>query len=256
MIKPSLLLLCTVAMVAALQVSPATEPASGYEWLSDPVREMQDDEFANPGYLVVDAGAELFAIAGKTGKSCSDCHGDGGAQLEVGRIAMYPVFDHQSQKPMTLQGRIHACSQTHLGNPAMRYDSKDAVALETFVRNLAHGVPVNVRIDGDLAPFAEQGKAFFEGRRGQMDMSCAHCHVNYAGLKLRAQTLSQGQLNGFPTYRLTNQRVNGTHLRFRQCENSLRASYQPAGAEDYVNLELYMMSRGNGLPIETPAIRF
>ena len=242
--------------LAVFQQATATDAKSGYEWLSQPVREMQDDDFANPGYLAVDRGAELFATAGGNGKTCADCHGDGGEQLDTARIASYPVFDAQTRKPITLQGRIHACSQTRLGNAPMRYDGKDAIALETFVRNLAHGVPLQVRIDGELAPFAEKGKAYFEGRRGQMDMSCAHCHVTYAGLRLRAQPLSQGQLNGFPTYRLTNQRVNGIHLRFRQCENRLRASYQPAGADDYVNLELYMMSRGNGLPIETPAVRF
>ena len=252
---PAILFLATTAL-SLTTPAHASEPRSGYEWLSEEVREMQDDEFANPGYLTVDRGRERFNAAGNNGKSCASCHGSDGERLDTRRIAMFPVFDPQTQKPITLQGRIHACSQQHLDNAPMKYDSKKAIALETFVRNLAHGETINVQTDGPIAPFVQKGKEFFEGRRGQMDMACAHCHVNYEGFRLRAQVLSQAQLNGFPTYRLANQRVNGIHLRFRQCENLLRASFQKAGADDYVNLELYMMSRGNGLKIETPAVRF
>ncbi len=251
----AILLLATIAL-SVVSPARASEPRSGYEWLSEEVQEMQDDEFANPGYLTVDRGKELFNAAGNNGKSCASCHGSDGERLDIRRIAMFPVFDPQTQKPITLQGRIHACSSQHLDNAPMKYDGKEAIALETFVRNLARGEAINVQTDGPVAPFVARGKAYYEARRGQMDMSCAHCHVNYTGLRLRAQVLSQGQLNGYPTYRLANQRVNGIHQRFRQCENRLRATFQKAGADDYVNLELYMMSRGNGLKIETPAVRF
>lgn len=251
----SILLLATTAF-SVLSPARAAEPKSGYEWLSEEVREMQDDEFANPGYLTVDRGRELFNEAGSNGKSCASCHGSDGEGLDTRRIAMFPVFDPPTQKPITLQGRIHACSQQRLDNAPMKYDGKDAIALETFVRNLAKGETINVQTDGPIAPFVASGKAYYEARRGQMDMACAQCHVNYEGFRLRAQVLTQGQLNGFPTYRLANQRVNGIHLRFRQCENRLRATFQKAGADDYINLELYMMSRGNGLKIETPAVRF
>lgn len=252
---PAILFIAAIAL-STLSTARAVNPKSGYEWLSEETREMQDDDFANPGYLTVDSGRESFNSPGENGKSCASCHGNDGEGLDTGRIAKFPLYDRQTQKPMTLQGRIHACSQQHLANAPMKYDGKKAIALETYVRNLALGERVNVSVDGAIAPFVQQGKAYYEARRGQMDMSCAHCHVNYVGLRLRAQPLSQGQLNGFPTFRLTNQRVNGIHLRFRQCENRLRATYQKAGADDYINLELYMMSRGNGLKIETPAVRF
>jgi sulfur-oxidizing protein SoxA len=249
------LMLATTTLVSLSWVH-AIEPNSGYQWLSEETREMQDDEFANPGYLVVDTGRDYFKTAGKNGKSCASCHGNDGEELDAKSIAMFPKFDEQAQKPITLQGRIHACSREHLGNAPMKYDGKKAIALETFVRNLAKGERVNVNTDGPIAPFVRKGKAYFETRRGQMDMACAHCHVNYVGVRLRAQILSQGQLNGFPTFRLANQRVNGIHSRFRQCENRLRSRYERAGADEYVNLELYMMSRGNGLKIETPAVRY
>lgn len=242
---------CLLAIVAL----HAAELKSGYEFISDEAREMQDDEFMNPGYAMVERGSELFYDDKDGVKPCASCHGESGEKLEPGNIAAYPVYDEKLGKPLSLQHRIHMCSENS-GNKPMKYDSKDALALETFVRNLAKGEKVNVSIDGPAKPYYEKGKAMFNARSGQMNMSCQQCHEAYSGMRLRAQVLSQGHSNGFPTYRLKNQRVNGLHERFRQCQNLLRAQYLKGGADEYVNLELYLHSRGNGLPIETPGVRF
>jgi sulfur-oxidizing protein SoxA len=67
--------------------------------------------------------------------------------------------------------------------------------------------------------------------------------------------LSQGQSNGFPTYRLKWQKLGSLHRRFRGCNKQVRAKPYGYGSDEYVNLELFVASRGNGLPVETPAIR-
>jgi sulfur-oxidizing protein SoxA len=82
-----------------------------------------------------------------------------------------------------------------------------------------------------------------------------HCHQLYAGKKLRANTLSQGQSNGFPTYRLKWQKLGSLHRRFRGCNKQVRAQPLKYGADEYVNLELYLAWRGRGLPIESPSVR-
>jgi sulfur-oxidizing protein SoxA len=86
-------------------------------------------------------------------------------------------------------------------------------------------------------------------------MSCATCHIDNTGRKLRSETLSQGQSNGFPTYRLAWQTLGSIQRRFRECNSQIRAEPLPFGAEDYVALELYLAWRGQGLPIESPAVR-
>ena len=151
-----------LAAVLCIPFAAAGEPKSGYYWLAKETREMQDDEFANPGYFTVDRGREIFRAIGENGKSCASCHGDDGESLDPKSIAMYPKFDRPTQKPITLQGRIPACSQEHLANAPMKYDGKTAIALETFVRNLAKGELVNVRMDGPIAPFVAKGKAYYE----------------------------------------------------------------------------------------------
>lgn len=246
----------TVLLFLASGSIRALELKSGYEFISDAAKEMQDDEFMNPGTAMVEQGSKLFSTVGKNSKSCDSCHGDGGSKLKPANIAKYPVYSDELKKPLTLQKRIHLCSQNYLNNPAIKYDSKKALALETFVRNLANGEKVNVSIEGRLKPFYEKGKAMFQIRSGQFDMSCKHCHITYSGVHLRSQVLSQGHTNGFPTYRLKKQRVHGLHERIRQCQNQLRAQYLKSGSDEYVNLELYLNASGNGLTIETPGVRF
>ena len=87
-------------------MASADQPRSGYEYLQQESRDMQDDDFLNPGMQSMDAGAELFNQPGSSGESCGSCHGENGARLDPERIAMYPVYDEKLEKPVTLQQRI------------------------------------------------------------------------------------------------------------------------------------------------------
>ncbi len=249
-------ILVSIGVLMVFTGQSLSEPKSGYDFLKAETKEMQDDDFLNPGIQAVDEGRELFNKPGANGKSCASCHGEDGAKLDPKRIAMYPVFDKTLGKAVTLQQRIHMESEGKLGNKPMKYDGKDALKLEVFVRHLARGETVNVQTDGDMAPVIAKGKKIYETRAGQLDMSCAGCHVYYPGQKIRANVLSQGQGNGFPNYRLKNGKINGIHSRFNGCYKQFRAAKKKPGNDDYVALEAYVMSRGNGLKIETPAVRF
>jgi len=41
-----------------------------------------------------------------------------------------------------------------------------------------------------------------------------------------------------------------------ECFRSFRADPFDRGSDELINLELYLHSRGNGLAIETPAVRY
>ncbi len=246
------------AMLLLLAVSagvPAREPESGYRLLSPEMQEMQDDEFTNPGMLTVEAGRELFAQPGLSEEACADCHGAEGERLDPGRIAAYPVYDGERRAVLTLRGQINVCRDQRMDEFPEPYESQDLLALETFVRYLARGEPVRVDTQGPMAEHFERGRRLFETRFGQLNLSCAHCHEVYPGFRLRSQTLSQGQTNAFPAYRLTPGRVSGLHRKFIDCYITLRAEPYPVGSPEYTDLEVYMTARGNGLPIETPGIR-
>jgi len=229
---------------------------SGYTLLREDSKAMQDDDFMNPGLETVAKGAAMFASKGKNGQTCANCHDQPGKKLNPNLIAKYPVLDATTQKPITLQQRVINEWTSRLGNSPLKYEGDEALALESYVRNLARGEKVNVQTDGLMAHFIEEGKKLYETRAGQLDMACDNCHVTYPGVKLRAQVLSQGHSNGFPTYRLASGKVVGTQSRISQCYDSFRAEPYPYGSEEYTLIELYMNARSNGLKIETPAVRF
>ena len=84
------------------------EPVSGYAFMSEETRAMQDDEFENPGMLMVEQGAALFNEKRVDEEyACSSCHGERGEGLDKRRIASYPVVDVNLGGVVTLQGRIN-----------------------------------------------------------------------------------------------------------------------------------------------------
>jgi len=115
---------------------------------------------------------------------------------------------------------------------------------------------VDVKTDGVVSELLEQGEKIFKTRYGLIDMSCYHCHTLYPGQMIRGQKISQGQANGFPAYRLDTGEVANLHQRIQQCLTLLRAEPFETDSDEIKLLGLYLMSRSNGLPIETPAVRY
>jgi sulfur-oxidizing protein SoxA len=246
----TLLLIMSLARVLA-------EPVSGYAFLDESTQAMQGDEFENPGMVAVDRGLELFHEHREAEEySCSDCHGEEGSKFDTRRLARYPVFNPNIGGLLTLQERINYCWEISMDRFPLTAGHADLIALETFVRNRARGEKVDVQTDGEMAPLIAKGEALYNTRFGQLDMACRHCHVQHQGQMLRGQKLSQGQANGFPEYRLGQGRITSLQQRLSECFVSFRAEPFEAGSEEYKLLELYIMSRANGLEIETPAVRF
>ena len=231
---------------------------SGYTYLSHENQKLQDDEFGNPGMLWVERGQELWGqTQGASQKSCAKCHGAATESMR-GTRTRYPRFDARRKKLINLEQQINRCREEHMQATAYPYESEDLLALSAFVSFQSRGLPLQmqqIQIDGPAKPFFEAGQAFFTRRRGQLDMACAHCHEDHAGQRLRGDVISQGQINGFPIYRHTWQTLGSTHRMFVWCNTAIRAEPLPYGADEYVNLELYLAWRGRGLPVETPGVR-
>lgn len=234
----------------------AAQPRSGYEFLKANTRAMQDDDFANPGLSALEQGRKTFHEKGNNEKSCATCHGENGGKLDPKSIARYPIYNKEFKKPFTLQEQINYCWEEHLDNVPFVYDCVDLLEIEIFVRNLAKGEKVMVSIDKNLEPYFELGKKLYHTRFGQMNMACAYCHDHHSGQMLRGQLLSQGQSNGFPVYRLGSGKITGLHSRITECFGSFRAEPYERGSKELISLEVYLHHRGNGLPIETPAVRY
>jgi sulfur-oxidizing protein SoxA len=136
--------------------------------------------------------------------------------------------------------------------PALAYESDELLALTSYVAHQSRGMPMRAKIsEKDV----ESGKTAYYQRRGQMNLACAHCHEQNWGKRLGAETLSQGQPNGYPTYRLEWQKMGSLQRRIRACMFGLHAELPAYGSDAMLELELFLAWRATGLPIETPAVR-
>ena len=233
----------------------AGDRLSGYTFAKKETQLIQDDDIANPGYLWFDEGEGLWRKKeGKAGKSCASCHKDASASMR-GVATKWPMYSKKLGTMQSLEQRINQCRTENMKAKPYKWESKQMLSMTVFVRNQSRGMPMNVSIDGPAALYFEKGKKFYFQRRGQLDMSCANCHVDNAGNMIRANLLTQGQSNGFPLYRLKWNGVGSIHRRFRGCNKQVRAKPYGYGSDEYVNLELYVAWRGRGLQVETPAVR-
>lgn len=239
----------------ATENSDGDEVLSGLTFRTEATRSMQEDDFENPAMWRVDEAAEAWETAdGMNDKSCADCHGDA-AESMIDAATTYPKVDEETGELMALEHRINNCRTENMGADAWKWESDPLLNMTIFVKNQGRGLPVNVASDGVAAEHWEAGKELYYQRIGQLDMACKHCHEDNYGNYIRADMLSQGQSNGFPTYRHKWNKVGSIHRRIRGCMGNIRATKFPYGSYENTALELYLATRGNGLPVETPSVR-
>jgi sulfur-oxidizing protein SoxA len=228
---------------------------SGYADMSPETKAMQDDDTANPATLAVLDGEALWnRKTGAANMSCSDCHGDAAASMK-GVAARYPAFDAASGKPVDLEERINLERTGRQQAPPLKWESADLLALSVYVARQSRGEPVAPPEDERLAPYVAAGRAFFNKRQGQLNLSCALCHDDNWGKHLAGNVVPQGHPNGYPLYRLEWQSIGSLQRRLRNCISGMRAETPDYGAPEYVNLELFLMRRATGMTMESPAVR-
>lgn len=248
------LLIATSFGVAGADIPPK-DRRSGFEFMSPQTQAMQTDEISNPGMLWVADGERLWDQSqGAADKSCASCHDDAAKSMR-GVAARYPAFDEETKRPIDLTGRIKQCREKRQGAAPIDYQSDELLALSAYVAHQSQGMPVAPATDPRLQPYRENGRAWFERRLGQLQLSCASCHDDRWGARLGGSTIPQGHPNGYPLYRLEWQAVGSLQRRLRGCLVGVRAEPFAFGALEYVDIELFLMERARGLKMETPAVR-
>lgn len=248
----SLVILCCAAACVFAQPSPSK---SGREFQSKETRALEADEFAHPGMLWVEHGAKLWReVRGEAKKSCADCHGDAKDSMR-GVAASYPKHDANIRTVLGLESRINHCATTRQRAAPMAYESRELLSLTAFIARQSKGFPIKVDTTGPASAVYERGRSLYFQRIGQMNLACTHCHDRNWGKTLLAESISQGQPDGWPAYRLEWQTLGSLQRRLRACFYGVRAEQPAFGSEDLVALELYLAKRADGLPVSAPGVR-
>lgn len=239
--------------VDAPEGSPLDRLYSGWRFRSDETQQLQTDDFENPAFAAVeDAIANFDKVEGDAGKSCASCHSISDFE---GLRAELPRWNESLGKPETLEMIINRSRTEHMKADAWKWEAKEMLGMTAYVGLQSRGMPLKVNTDGPMSEWAGKGKDLYYTRVGQLDLSCANCHEDNYGNMIRADHLSQGQVNGFPVYRLKWGGLGSSHRRFKGCMKNVRAKPYKPGSDEFIALELYIASRGEGLSVEAPAVR-
>jgi len=243
-------LVCLFSTWLAAGEIPLVERRSGYEFMSRETRAMQDDEATGPAlFSLLDGEALWNRKEGPAGASCASCHGGG----MKGVAARYPKV--KSGRLLNLEQQINVCRTERQMAAPWAYESRELLALAAFVGRQSRGMPIDIQSDAATAPFLAAGRASFNRRQGQLNLSCAQCHDDNWGKRLAGSVIPQAHPTGYPIYRLEWEGAGSLSRRLRNCLTGIRAESPAYGAPELVELELFLMWRANGMRLETPAVR-
>jgi sulfur-oxidizing protein SoxA len=250
--RRGVLLLLLLALAVGAQ---ADGRRSGLLDMTPATQALQRDDGLNPAQLWLAGGEAAWAAAvGQQGRRCADCHGEVDTTMR-GVAARYPAFDAESGTALTLAGRINACRVRHQRAAPLAAESDTLLSLEARVARASRGLPIAPPDDARLQRARERGRALFAQRIGQLDLSCADCHDTLAGRRLGGSVIPQGHPTAYPIYRLEWQSLGSLQRRLRTCFAGARAEAPAWGDADLVALELHLMQRAAGMPLESPGVR-
>ena len=207
-----------------------------------------------PYEFAVEQGKQMFATPFKNGKTYGDCFANKG----IGVRQNYPYFDTKSGQVITLDVALNQCRESN-GEKPFDYSKDDMASLTAYMAFTSRGKPMDIKIPNDPRALAayKKGEQYFYTRRGQLNFSCASCHVQSAGDHIRTEVLAPalGILNAMPIYRSAWGGMGTTSRRLRTCNEQVRGVPLPAEDENYRDVEYYLSYMANGLPVSGPGAR-
>ena len=225
-----------------------------YALNEDMRRQWEEKEQFPPYEFSLEMGKEMFARPFGNGKGYPDCFPNQG----IGIRQNYPYFNSDEGKVITLELALNQCREAN-GEAPLSYVKDEMAALTAYMAFTSRGKPFDIKIPNDPRALEayQTGKRYFYTRRGQLNFSCASCHVQSPGERIRAEVLAPalGILNAMPIYRSEWGGMGTISRRFTTCNSQIRGVPLNPQDEEYRDLEYYLSYVSNGLPISGPGAR-
>ena len=217
-------------------------------------REQWEEIEEFPPYEIdIDKGEELWGKAFKNGKSFSDCFGSDLSKIRV----KYPYHDEKKDTIVTLEGDINKCLKDN-GEKPFKWKKGNIAAVSAYVAKAGEGQRITTMPKSEKAiAWYNKGKNFFYAKRGQLNLSCADCHVYSASKWIRGDHLGPavGHTTHVPMHRSKWGELGTLHRRYGGCNKNIRAKPFKAQSDEYKALEYFESVMSSGLEINGPGAR-
>ena len=208
------------------------------------------DEFP-PYEFEVDAGEKLFNTPFANGKTYADCLGGSAVKNK------YPYYDTDKDEVVTIEQAINEC-RTSNGEKPLKWNKGPMAQISGYISTQSRGQKVDVKIPSKKAAQAyERGKEIYYTKRGYLNNSCATCHVQGAGQRVRVEQMSPllGAATNYPTYRIKWQGLGTLHRRLTGCYRDQGMKPLKSQSAELKELEYFLTYMSNGLEYFGPDIR-
>lgn len=198
---------------------------------------------------LVEQGEEIY----NSNKAIQKCFPD----VTIG--GDYPYFDENKKEVVSLTGAINECL-TNAGQKAWNEKKGDMALLEAYMASETKDAEKKVDIkisSADAAAAYERGKEYYYTQRGYLKLSCATCHVQGAGKRVRNESLSQlaGQTTHFPVYRLKWGNLGTLERRMEGCIKDQGQVPPKTSSKEMKELLYFMAYMSNGMNVDGPDVR-
>lgn len=263
-----------LALALGLALQTAAVRADDGEKEIERYREMINDPMANPGYLAVDRGEQLWKEKrGTKAVSLETCDlGEGAGKLE-GAYAKLPRYFEDTDKVMDLEQRLKWCMENVQGldtkdivknrfsKPGVSSDMEDLVA---YIANKSNGMKIEPQVSHPKEKeMLAIGEAIFYRRGAIEDFACATCHGE-SGKRIRLQGLpdfskpgkdAQETMGSWPTYRVSQSALRTMQHRLWDCFKQQRMPVPEYLSDGITALTLYLTAQAAGGTLNVPSIK-
>ncbi len=203
----------------------------------------------------VEQGEELFNTAFANGKGYADCFENGG----IGIRQNFPYWSKEEGTVKTLEQEINEC-RVNNGEEPLKWGKGAIAQISAYMAWTSRDKVFDIKIPADderaKAAYLD-GKKFFYAKRGQLNLSCANCHVQGSNIAIRADLPSPqlGHVTHFPVFRSKWGSLGTLHRRYSGCHKDSRSKPLKPQAEEFRNLEYFQSYMSNGLVANGPGSR-
>ena len=261
-----------IAPQLPVQAGPAEDLRAFQDYFRKKFPDVPFDEFSNGVYALPQAKDAReqwqqvmrmppYEIGLEKGKQFWDdnnlasCFKNGGRNI----AQHYPYWDRRTEMVRTIELDINECLRRKGKDPIQGLKQGTMAQVAAYMKSLSRGQRVKIDITRDPKALEayDEGRRFYWGKRGQLNFSCADCHVTYVGKRLSGDILGPGLGHdvGFPAYRAEWGGLGTLHRRYAACNLQVRAAPFVPQSRQYRNLEFYETFLQQGLPLTAPSQR-
>lgn len=201
----------------------------------------------------IEKGEKLYTKKFANGNSLATCFPD----PTVG--GLYPFFDEKKKEVVSLTSAVNDCLRA---NKEKEWDTKkgDMPNFQAFIQFSTQeaGKKIDFKINSKEAAEAYmRGKEYYYTQRGYLKLSCAECHVQGAGQRVRNEKLSPliGQMTHFPVYRLKWDNLGTLERRMSGCVVDQGQVPPKDESKQMKELLFFMANMSHGMAVDGPDVR-